>query len=95
MDTLNDWPRQDIARMVKIAMLTGMRRGELFRLKLEYIDFDAPCLILIFGIHYEMDGRIHREGEKADRQATHQGTRSPFPVGPGYPSGRAGSGRLA
>ncbi len=39
METLNNWPRQDVARMVKIAMFSGLRRGELFKLKKEHLDF--------------------------------------------------------
>ena len=39
IDTLNNWPRQDVARMVKLAFFTGMRRGELFGLKKEHLDF--------------------------------------------------------
>lgn len=39
MDTLNNWPRQDIARMVKLAFFTGLRRGELFKIKQEHLDF--------------------------------------------------------
>ncbi|NLZ18634.1 MAG: site-specific integrase [Desulfobulbaceae bacterium] len=39
METLNTWPSQDIARMVKIAMFSGLRRGELFKLKREHLDF--------------------------------------------------------
>ena len=39
IDTLNNWPRQDVARMVKVAMFSGLRRGELFRIKREHLDF--------------------------------------------------------
>lgn len=39
IETLNNWPRQDVARMVKIAMFSGLRRGELFKLKKEHLDF--------------------------------------------------------
>ena len=39
METLNTWPSQDIARMVKVAMFSGLRRGELFKLKREHLDF--------------------------------------------------------
>lgn len=39
MDVLSNWKRQDIARMVKLAWLTGMRRGELFNLKTEDLNF--------------------------------------------------------
>ena len=46
--TLDNWPRQDVARMVKLAMFSGMRRGELFKLKREHLDF-AHGLITIAG----------------------------------------------
>jgi len=46
IDTLDNWPRQDIARMVKLAMFSGLRRGELFRLKREHIDFDHNLLTI-------------------------------------------------
>ena len=39
LKTLDNWPRQDVARMVKLAMFSGLRRGELFRLKQEHLDF--------------------------------------------------------
>lgn len=35
---LNEWPSQDVARMLKVAMLTGMRRGEIFNLQDSDID---------------------------------------------------------
>ena len=44
--TLETWPRQDVARMVKLAMFSGMRRGELFRLKREHIDFRHNLLTI-------------------------------------------------
>ena len=37
--TLNEWKRQDIARMLKLAMVTGMRRGEIFNLQDTDLDF--------------------------------------------------------
>ena len=46
--TLDNWPRQDVARMVKLAMFSGMRRGEMFKLKREHLDF-AHGLITIAG----------------------------------------------
>lgn len=36
---LNDWTRKDVVRMIKVAMFTGMRRGEIFKLKDSDIDF--------------------------------------------------------
>ena len=46
IDTLNNWPRQDIARMVKVAMFSGLRRGELFRLKREHLDFHHDLITI-------------------------------------------------
>lgn len=46
--TLDTWPRQDVARMIRLAMFSGMRRGELFRLKREHLDF-AHNFITIAG----------------------------------------------
>ncbi len=48
LKTLDNWPRQDVARMVKLAMFSGMRRGELFRLNREHLDF-AHGLITLAG----------------------------------------------
>jgi len=36
----------DVARMMKLALFTGMRRGELFRLKWEHLDFDRGFILL-------------------------------------------------
>ena len=38
LKVLEEWPRREIARMVEVAMLTGMRRGELFKLQDRDID---------------------------------------------------------
>lgn len=46
MDTLNNWPRQDVARMVKVAIFSGLRRGELFRLKREHLDFQHGLITI-------------------------------------------------
>lgn len=46
IDTLNNWPRQDIARMVKLAWFTGLRRGELFGLKREHFDFQHGLIAI-------------------------------------------------
>jgi integrase len=44
---LDEWPRQDIARMVKLAWLTGMRRGEIFKLQIDHIDFIQDIITLV------------------------------------------------
>lgn len=46
IDTLNNWQRQDVARMVKLAMFSGMRRGELFGLKHEHLDFQHSLITI-------------------------------------------------
>ena len=44
---LDSWPRQDISRMVRIAWLTGLRRGELFKLKQKHLDFTMNLITLV------------------------------------------------
>ena len=44
---LDEWPRQDIARMVKLAWFTGMRRGEIFKLEVHHIDFHQNIIKLV------------------------------------------------
>ncbi len=43
---LDNWKRQDIARMIKLAWLTGMRRGELFSLKTDHLNFTHDLITL-------------------------------------------------
>lgn len=47
LDTLNQWPKQDIARLIKLAMFSGLRRGELFQLKKEHLDFQHGLMIIV------------------------------------------------
>jgi len=46
VNVLDTWKRQDIARMLKLAMLTGMRRGEIFKLQDDDIDFQQQLIFL-------------------------------------------------
>jgi len=46
IEVLNGWSRQDVSRMVKLAMFSGLRRGEIFKLKRKNIDFSHNLLIL-------------------------------------------------
>lgn len=46
MAVLADWPSQDVARMLKLAFLTGMRRGEIFRLKEADVDYTQEVIVL-------------------------------------------------
>ena len=39
IEILDNWPSQDVARMLKLAMVTGLRRGEVFKLKISDLDF--------------------------------------------------------
>ena len=45
-EVLDSWRAQDVARMLKVAMLTGMRRGEIFKLQDEDIDFIQKIITL-------------------------------------------------
>ena len=46
MAVLDSWPEQDAPRMLKIAWLTGMRRGEIFKLEDRDIDFSQGIITL-------------------------------------------------
>ena len=46
LKVLEEWPSQDVCRMLKIAMLTGMRRGEIFKLEDRDCDFQQSLIIL-------------------------------------------------
>lgn len=43
---IDEDPNVDVARMMKLALSTGMRRGELFRLKWEHVDFKRMFILL-------------------------------------------------
>ncbi|MGM0538196.1 MAG: tyrosine-type recombinase/integrase [Thermodesulfobacteriota bacterium] len=45
-DVLETWPSRDVARMVKLAFFTGMRRGEIFALQNEDVDFRQDLIFL-------------------------------------------------
>ena len=46
MAVLDTWPDQNAARMLKLAWLTGMRRGEIFKLEDQDIDFAQGLITL-------------------------------------------------
>jgi integrase len=39
LSVLDSWPNQDLSRMLKLAMLSGLRRGEIFKLQDNDLDF--------------------------------------------------------
>lgn len=43
---LDNWPTPDPANMLKLAWLTGLRRGEVFKLEKRYCDFDQKIITL-------------------------------------------------
>ena len=47
LDVLDNHDNLQIANLMKLALFTGMRRGELFRLKWEHIDYDHGFIKLI------------------------------------------------
>jgi integrase/ribosomal protein L40E len=46
LDTLETWPFQESAAFVKFALLTGLRRGELFKLTWDDVDFERGLIRL-------------------------------------------------
>ncbi|WP_419783305.1 tyrosine-type recombinase/integrase [Maridesulfovibrio sp.] len=46
LKVLKEWPSQDVCRMLKIAMFTGMRRGEIFKLEDRDCDFQQSLILL-------------------------------------------------
>ena len=46
LEVLDSWPQQEAPRMLRLAWLTGMRRGEIFKLKLENIDFEQKIITI-------------------------------------------------
>lgn len=46
LEVLDSWPAQDVARMLRLAMVTGMRRGEIFKLEECDLDFDQGHITL-------------------------------------------------
>lgn len=46
LDVLESWPNQDVARMLRLALYTGMRRGEIFKLETGDIDFRQSLITL-------------------------------------------------
>lgn len=46
MTVLNNWPSKEAPRMLKLALFTGMRRGEIFKLQTQDLNFlhDLICL---------------------------------------------------
>jgi integrase len=47
LDVLDSWPFREVAAFVKFAIYTGVRRGELFKLQWEHIDFDRALVRLV------------------------------------------------
>ncbi len=46
MNVLESWPSKDVPRMLKIALLSGIRRGEIFKLKDRDLDFTQKLIKL-------------------------------------------------
>ena len=46
MKVLDSWPSEDVPRMLKLAMVTGLRRGEIFKLEDRDLDFTQRLIEL-------------------------------------------------
>lgn len=47
LKVLEEWPSRDVPRMLKLAMFTGMRRGELFKLTDDDLDFQHGLIRIL------------------------------------------------
>jgi len=47
LQVIESWPYEQTARLVKFALFTGLRRGELFKLKWDDVDFERSLLTLV------------------------------------------------
>jgi integrase len=47
LEVLREWPQQDTAGIFLLAMVTGMRRGEIFKLKWDDIDFRRETIRIV------------------------------------------------
>ncbi len=47
METLDTWPCRDSVAFIKFALFTGLRRGELFKLTWDDVDFDRSMVTLM------------------------------------------------
>jgi len=46
LDTLDKWPFKGTAALIKFALYTGLRRGELLKLTWDYVDFERSMITL-------------------------------------------------
>lgn len=46
LSVLEKWPNQDISRMIKLVMFTGMRKGEIFKLHISHVDFHQNIITI-------------------------------------------------
>ena len=46
LDTLDNWPFRDTVAFIKFALFTGLRRGELFKLQWDDVDFERGIITL-------------------------------------------------
>ena len=44
---LDTWKHQEISRMLRLVIFTGMRKSEVFRLEVEHLDFDKNLIYLV------------------------------------------------
>ncbi len=46
LKVLDEWPNQEVARMVKVAFFTGMRKREIFKLRVKDVDFRQKLITI-------------------------------------------------
>ena len=94
LEVLDGWPSRDVARMVKLALFSGMRKGEIFKLQIRDVDFRQG----IITIRAPKGGRTQSIPlNPATRQILErqiQWTKNRFPESPFVFPGRAGGQRV-
>jgi integrase len=86
LETLEKAPNLQVAHLMKMALLTGMRRGELFRLKWDDVDFERG-FIHIRDPKGGQDQKIPLNGKARELLQSHPRTDSPY-VFPGRRGGK-------
>jgi integrase len=77
LEALEKAPNLQVAHLMKMALLTGMRRGELFRLKWDDIDFERD-FIHIRDPKGGQDQKIPLNGKARELLQSHPKTDSPY-----------------
>lgn len=70
---LDSWPFDDSAAFIKFALFTGSRRGELFKLQWNHVDFErVSCLTTTAAQYFQSAYRLKRQAPRWANLNPHQ-----------------------